>query len=90
MKTPTDDEQVVYYLVWPDEHSTEQPPWSLFRRITRKGVVVAADAYHPDTGWHQTDYWLRTARGELDRHLVEVDAVRAEQARRAFHELLGG
>ena len=48
---------------------------------------MADDAYHPRTGWRTTDYWLRTARGEPDKHLVPVDEKRAQELQQHFDRM---
>jgi hypothetical protein len=67
-----------YYLAYTDENAPRDKPRGLYRRVFENGRVVASEAYHPRTGWHQTDYWLRlTSKGEGGKHLVEVDEAQA-------------
>lgn len=80
------DPVVKYYRVYPDQDAPADRPWGLYRRIWQDDVVVGEDSYHPRTGWSRTHYWMTTARGEPDKFLVEVDAVAAEQTRRAFQD----
>ena len=62
---------ITWYRVYRDQ--TELQLIGLFRRrYDERGQGVGEEAYHPRDGWRLTDYWLRTARGEPDRHLVEV------------------
>jgi hypothetical protein len=37
-----------------------------------------------------TDYWIRVARGEPDKHLIEVDEVAAKETQKYFDGLHGG
>lgn len=63
-----------YYRVYYEADEPYDRPKGLYRREhDAAGRVVASEAYHPRTGWSHTDYWLRTARGEPDKHLVKVD-----------------
>lgn len=65
-----------WYRVFRDEAEAELI--GLYRRrYDDDGTGVGDEAYHPRDGWHATAYWLRTARGEPDRHLVEVSEDRA-------------
>lgn len=79
-----------YYLVYLDERDPPDQPIALYRRQRDDDArLVADESYHPRTGWSPTDYWLRTARGEPDRHLVEVDEGRAVEAQQAFLAMHG-
>jgi len=80
-----------YYRVYYDGNEPYEHPKGLYRRVRDDaGRVVASEAYHPRTGWSHTDYWLRTARGEPDKHLVEVDGAAAGKTRAQFDALHAG
>ena len=80
-----------YYAVYRDEDQPPERPSGVYRRMyDGAGRSVADDAYHPRTGWRTTDYWLRTARGEPDKHLVPVDEKRAQELQQHFDRMWAG
>ena len=80
-----------YFAVYDDEDDPLDDPGGLFRRANDEtGRLTASDAYHPRTGWQLTDYWLRTARGEPDLHLVPVDERRAQEIQELFDRIWAG
>ncbi len=80
--------RTIYYAVYPDAEAPRDEPWGLFRRVFEGEREVGQDAYHPQHGWHQTDYWLRTTLGgEPDDFLEEVDQHRAQVIQAYFQAL---
>ncbi len=80
-----DGVHITWYLVYPSEDAPRDMPWGLYRRVREGGRVVQEQAYHPKTGWHRTDYWLKTKfLGEPDKYLLEVDEQQAMQAQGSF------
>lgn len=79
-----------YYLVFTNESSPRDRPRGLYRQEFRDGLCVGEHAYHPRTGWHDTDYWSGVQyRGADEKFLVEVDEGRAQEVRSAFDRLHG-
>lgn len=77
-----------YFAVYRNEDQPADRPSGLYRRVyDDSGRGVGDDAYHPRTGWHLTDYWLRIGRGEPDRHLVPVDEQPAQQLQQHFDRI---